>query len=327
MFNHELSMNVLVTGAAGFIGSHTVDELLRRGATVVGIDNLRSGSMRNLAGALRIPRFTFLQEDVTDEPLLAEVFLKHDIAAVVHLAAMASVAESIRDPEGHFRLNVAAVDCVARAAIRHQCLRFVFASSAAVYGAPARLPLSEDTPCKPISPYGAGKLAAEAILAGYASSHALEVYCFRYFNAYGPRQDPASEYAGVISKFAASLAAHEALTIFGDGEQTRDFVYVGDVASVNASAVFSRSGAGPFNVSTATEISIHQLARALAAELGVTARLHYAAPRPADIPRSCGDNTRLLASGLAGSLTCLKDGLARSAHALRPTHGQGEMIS
>lgn len=304
-------MNFMVTGAAGFIGSHTVDEFLRNNHTVVGVDDLSSGSLENLSEALRYRDFTFIEGDVGDHAFVSNLLSAHRVQGIVHLAGMVGIAQSIKAPEENFRLNVSAVDVVARAAIANRCGRLVFASSAAVYGIPEELPLSEvRSSCMPISPYGAAKLAAEKILEGYARAFGLECVILRYFNVYGPRQNPESEYTGVISRFCAQIANGETLTIHGDGKQTRDFIYVGDVARINLNAALASSLVpSVYNVSTGIQVSVEGLARLLSTQLGSSTRIQHACARPGDITRSCGDNTRLRSANLISGFTPLESGM------------------
>ncbi len=185
----------LVTGAAGFIGSHSVEWLLRRGWQVVGVDNLRTGRLDNLAGARSSPNFTLVIADAGDEAAMRPLFQQHRFAGALHLAALVSVPESFREPEINYRLNLATADALARLCLEFDCKRLVFASSAAIYGASATLPNRESALPQPQSPYAAAKLAAEVMLLGYAANYGLEAVCLRYFNVYGPRQDPGSPYS------------------------------------------------------------------------------------------------------------------------------------
>ncbi|MBL8251363.1 MAG: GDP-mannose 4,6-dehydratase, partial [Candidatus Competibacter sp.] len=191
----------LVTGAAGFIGSHSVEWLLGQGQRVVGVDNLRTGHLENLSAARSSPNFEWVLADAGDEAAMRELFERHRFSGVLHLAALVSVPESFRDPALNARLNLTATDTLARLCLKFSCQRVIFASSAAVYGTAAALPNQESAPPQPQSPYAAAKLASEVMLLGYAASFGLEVACLRYFNVYGPRQDPSSPYSGVLSIF------------------------------------------------------------------------------------------------------------------------------
>ena len=228
--------HILLTGAAGFIGSHTADKLLMAGHNVTGIDNFRTGRRSNLATALASPRFSLHEGDVTMEGEFMDVVARARPDAIIHLAALVSVQESINDPTRNFALNVHATHVIAEAARRYQVKRIVFASSAAVYGNVSDLPVRETAPQHPISPYGAAKLASESLLLGHAAAFGLTVRCQRYFNVFGPRQDPASPYSGVLSIFDQRYREGKPVAVYGDGQQTRDFVSVHDVARANVIA-------------------------------------------------------------------------------------------
>lgn len=275
--------HILVTGAAGFIGSHTTDQLLRAGHRVTGVDDFRTGRRENLASALASPQFALQELDVAAPGALAELVARLRPEAIVHLAALVSVPESMRDPELNFRLNVLATHAVAEAARRSGVPRIVFASSAAVYGNAADLPLQEHTPPQPVSPYGAAKLASEALLLGHGAAFGLTVRCQRYFNVFGPRQDPASPYSGVISIFARRFHAGQAVTIFGDGNQTRDFISVHDVARANVLAA-TRPGlaSGVANICTGRGTSLRDV-------LAVFAAAYPDSPYPVHAPERAGD--------------------------------------
>ena len=282
--------HVFVTGAAGFIGSHTVDRLLAEGHRVTGADNFRTGRRENLTGALASPRFTLLELDVAREGALAAAMTAAKPDALIHLAALVSVQESMRDPGLNFELNVRATHLAAEAARAAGTSRIVFASSAAIYGDVASLPVREESAKLPISPYGAAKLASEALLLGHGAAYGLTVRCQRYFNVFGPRQDPASPYSGVISIFARRHREGKAVTVHGDGSQTRDFISVHDVARANVIAATRpnvRSGAA--NICTGRATSLLDV-------LAVFRRNHPEAPpaifgeaRAGDIRHSRGD--------------------------------------
>ncbi|MDD3181171.1 MAG: NAD-dependent epimerase/dehydratase family protein [Opitutaceae bacterium] len=280
---------ILVTGPAGFIGSHTVDLLLKEGHEVWGVDNLRTGRMSNLSAAGQSLRFHFVRADVAEEAPFNEILDEAQPEAIIHLAALVSVPESFEQPDENFRLNLTATHVVAEAAHRHGVKRMVFASSAAVYGRTEPFPLDEHCVTVPISPYGAAKLASESLLAGYAECFGLIIRSHRYFNVYGPRQDPSSPYSGVISRFWERLGEGSQPIIFGDGEQTRDFVYVGDVARANLLAATKpdvRSGVA--NICTGRPTSLNGLVQSMARLLGREVRPMHVAPRQGDIRHSLG---------------------------------------
>lgn len=295
---------ILVTGAAGFIGSHTCDFLLAQGHRVVGVDNFRTGRRENLADARQHAAFQLLERDVAEPGVLADLAAETKPAAIIHLAALVSVPQSIEDPALNFRLNVAATQYVGEAARvlkgtraveegQRGKVRVVFASSAAVYGDNPELPLTERSETRPISPYGGAKLASEALLLSNGAAYGFTVRCMRYFNVYGPRQDPRSPYSGVISIFADKLRAGSAPIIFGDGEQTRDFISVHDVARANviaATAPDVRSGIA--NICTGKPTSLNRLAEILRQSVPGTPAPTHGEERAGDIRHSVGSPER-----------------------------------
>lgn len=280
--------SILVTGAAGFIGSHTVDRLLAAGHAVCGVDNFRTGHEANLAAARRTAAFRFERLDVLD-PAFDMVVAEFRPEAIIHLAALVSVPESIERPEENFRLNVLATNHVALCARRRQVSRLVFASSAAVYGADLEAPAREDAVVAPRSPYGAAKLASEQLLLSYAWCFGLTVRCQRYFNVFGPRQDPRSPYSGVISLLADRARRGQPFTVHGDGGQTRDFIAVADVAEANVLAATQPSVAsGVANICTGRQLSLNDLIATLERISGRPIDRRAGAPRPGDIRASLG---------------------------------------
>lgn len=280
---------ILVTGAAGFIGSHTVDRLLVAGHRVVGADNFRSGRRENLERAKSADTFSFHELDVAVPGALAGLVARVKPDAIIHLAALVSVQESIENPELNYRLNLEATHFVAEAARQFSVPRIVFASSAAVYGNSTALPLREAAGGRPISPYGAAKLASETLLLGHGEAYGLIVRCHRYFNVFGPRQDPSSPYSGVISIFDRRYREGRPVTIFGDGRQTRDFVSVHDVAEANALAATKpglRSGVA--NICTGRATSLLDLARIYASHYPRVSAPVLGPPRHGDIVHSLG---------------------------------------
>ena len=284
-------MIILVTGAAGFIGSHTVDRLLEDGHQVVGLDNLRTGRKENLRQAGRSPRFLFEQIDITEQGCLDAVVGRIKPDAIIHLAALVSVQESMTNPTLNRRLNVEATRSVVRAASTHQVPRIVFASSAAVYGDCAKLPLAESSKTHPLSPYGAAKLESEKLLFACSRVSVPCVVCLRYFNVYGLRQNASSPYSGVISIFARQFAAGRPIVIYGDGNQTRDFIHVNDVARANAQAatLYNLVGRRTINICTGRATSLNQLSQIFRGFYPEAAGAFHAAARPGDIAHSCGN--------------------------------------
>nr|MDO8086725.1 SDR family NAD(P)-dependent oxidoreductase [Candidatus Sigynarchaeum springense] len=280
--------NVLVTGAAGFIGSNLVDALLADGARVVGLDNMFNGRMENLDAASASPRFTFVKGDVRDMDFLLEAMKGIDI--VYHEAAFTSVPQSIEMPSLCNDVNVAGTVNVLNAARDLGVKRVVFASSSAVYGDEPTLPKHEGMPLRPISPYGASKLAAEAYCAAYYHAHGLETVSLRYFNVFGPRQKD-SPYSGVIAIFLAKILKGENPTIFGDGKQSRDFTYVKDVVRANMLAGVSTKAAGKvINVAAGKPITMNELTAIMfKACKKDKLKIQYAEKRTGDILHSYAD--------------------------------------
>jgi len=271
-------LNVLVTGGCGFIGSH-VAELLSREHSVYVLDNLSGGSVENLRGL----NVELIRGDIRDGEVVDRAVSRVD--AVVHLAAVVSVAYSVERPEEVNDVNVAGTLRLLKACSRRGVRRFVFASSCAVYGEPRRIPIDEDHPTAPLSPYAASKLAAEAYVHAYSAVSGLRYAILRIFNAYGPRQAH-GEYGGVVARFICRALRGEPLVIYGDGRQTRDFIYVGDVAEAFRLALESGPANAVYNVGTGVETSIRDLASAVVRVLGASVGIEHAPPRPGDVRRS-----------------------------------------
>src|SRR3990170_3898667 len=225
-------MNLLITGGAGFIGSHLVEHMLAAGNTVRVLDNLSTGKRENLPAHSRLE---FVLGDIRDRGLVLECV--RDVQAIIHLAAVGSVQASVDDPTGTHATNFDGTLHLLEAARQEHVRRFLYASSASVYGDNTRLPLVEEEGLNPLSPYAADKLAGEYYLRFYHAKFGIETTAFRFFNIFGPRQDPSSPYSGVISIFIERVSRGEPVTIFGDGRQTRDFVYVGDLVKLLVQAV------------------------------------------------------------------------------------------
>ena len=311
---NNLSTKVLVTGAAGFIGSHTVDLLLARGHEVTGLDNFRTGHPANLEAARRHPKFHFRQEDCAAPGILNAAVAAFAPDAIIHLAALVSVPESIANPAENDRLNLQATRLMAAAAQSHGVPRIVFASSAAVYGSNNQLPLAEDTACVPLSPYGTAKLESEKLLLELSRTAGITVRCQRYFNVYGPRQDPSSPYSGVISLFARRLQEGKPPTIHGDGEQSRDFIYVGDVARANLLAATTPAlASGVANICTGEAVSLNTLWTTLCAVLGRQATPLHGPPRDGDIRHSLGSPAKAGRDLGFSAATPLREGLKAMA--------------
>ncbi len=281
-------MKYLVTGGAGFIGSHIAEELLKDGHEVRVLDNLSSGYEKNLDGL----DVEFVKADVRDRAALAGAMKADD--GVFHQAAMVSVPGSVERPIECNEINVTGTLNVLLAARDAGAGRVLLASSAAVYGNDPELPKREDMLPAPVSPYALGKLAGEHYLRVFAELYNVETVALRYFNVFGPRQDPGSMYSGVISKFVDVLKAGGTPTIFGDGEQTRDFVYVKDVVRANLLAMRSaEAGKGEvFNVGTGKRTSLLELLKTLGRIFGREVAPQFAAERAGDIRHSVSDISR-----------------------------------
>lgn len=307
---------ILVTGAAGFIGSHTTDQLLAAGHAVVGVDNFRTGRRENLTAARRAADFALHEADIAQPGVLEAIVAAERPEAIIHLAALVSVQESIADPALNFLLNVQATQLVAEATRKHKVGRVVFASSAAIYGDTTDVPIAEGAEKKPISPYGAAKLASEALLLGHGAAYGFTVRCQRYFNVFGPRQDPASPYSGVISIFDRRYREGKAVTIYGDGRQTRDFISVHDVARANVIAA-TRPGlvSGAANICTGRETSLLDVAAIFTRLYPEVAAPVHAPARGGDILRSLGAAARAAAELGFTANTSVADGLAELAAA------------
>jgi len=282
-------MNVLVTGGAGFIGSHLVEKLLATGERVRVVDDLSTGKRDNLP---RHDALEFIEGDIRDAKLVNHCVAEMD--AVVHLAAVASVQASIDNPIRTHQVNFDGTLNLLEAARSARVGRFLYACSAAVYGDTASIPVSEQTPPNPLSPYAVDKLTGEYYLLHYYRKYRLAATSFRFFNIYGPRQDPSSPYSGVISIFVDRLQRNQPVTVYGDGSQTRDFVYVADLAELLARAAHGPEGVGGiFNVGTGKRHSLLQLLDQLEKLSGKKIARHHEASRLGDIEHSCADVSRL----------------------------------
>ena len=280
-----MSKRVLVTGGAGFIGSHTVDALVSAGHTVAILDDLSTGSEANLN-----PNASFHRADITD-PAVGRTLAEIRPEVICHVAAQISVSAGQADPLRDLTVNAAGTLRLLEHARRAGC-RFVHASSAAVYGEPEAIPVTEEHPTRPINNYGVSKLAVEHYLAAYARNYGVSYAALRYANVYGPRQNAAGE-AGVVAIFCEAIAAGRPPTIHGDGLQTRDLVFVRDVAAANLAACAS-SATGVFNVGTGTETDVNTLCDAIANALGASIEPRRGPAREGDIYRSVLDPTRAL---------------------------------
>ena len=300
---------VLVTGGAGFIGSNLVDALLAKGHAVRILDDMSTGKRCNLP--MDNPKVELIEGGVADAALVARVMA--GCSAVVHLAAVASVQASVDDPVRTHQSNFIGTLNVCEAMRESGVKRVVFASSAAVYGNNGEgESIVEDTPKAPLTPYASDKLASEYYLDFYRRQHGLEPAIFRLFNVFGPRQDPSSPYSGVISIFSERAVKGLPITIFGDGEQTRDFIYVGDLVNILVQAVEARQvEEGAVNVGLNKATTLKQMLEALGDVIGGLPPISYSAARSGDIRHSRADNSRLLQRFKLGETTPMSVGLAR----------------
>ena len=310
-----MAERALVTGGAGFIGSHVVDSLVRDGYEVLVVDDLSAGDASRLAAGVRLA-----EVDITDTTALAAAFDEFRPGAVFHLAAQASVTASVADPGRDCAVNVLGTLNVAEAARRHAAPLVFTSTGGALYGDDAPIPTAEDQLPLPLSPYGASKLAAEAYVRSWSAAHGVPNAVMRLGNIYGPRQTPHGE-AGVVAIFSYRLWAGEPCTLFGHGTPTRDYVHVLDVVA----ALRAASGrAGIYNVGTGVETDVSTLYARLAEAAGSTAEPALADLRPGELRRSCLDASRArselgwepriaIADGLAGTYEAMVDGFGAAA--------------
>ena len=286
----------LVTGGAGFIGSHVVDALLVSGCDVRVLDDFSTGKDENLDGAWSLAAqggagLQVIEGDVRDEVRMRDAV--DGCEAVVHLAAVPSVAQSLDDPVGCDSVTHGGTVNAVRQAVEAGAERFVLASSCAVYGDAAQLPIAETTRPHPLSPYAGAKLASEEVCADAADAGQLAAVCLRFFNVYGPRQDPGSAYSGVISRFLAAAAAGDPVTIYGDGRQSRDFVYVADVvAAVLAALERPLTGISVLNVGTGRQTDLLQILDVVQEQSGRSLERRTEPAREGDIRHSRADAGR-----------------------------------
>lgn len=303
--------SVLVTGGAGFIGSHVCEAYRDDGRDVTALDDLSTGRRENVPDGVEL-----VEMDVRSE-FLDDLFRRRDFDVVNHHAAQIDVRVSVDRPRHDAAINVDGLLNLLERARRHEVRRVVFISSGGVvYGEPDEFPVPESHPKLPRSPYGVSKLAGEQYLHYYRHVHDLPYVALRYSNVYGPRQDPHGE-AGVVAIFAGRLLEDRPLTIFGDGEQTRDYVFVGDVARANLRATemeLPRPGDlddVAFNVGTGREVSVNELAETMMEATGHRVEVEHADPRPGELQRNALDVSRLRARGWTPRVD-LAEGLRRT---------------
>jgi UDP-N-acetylglucosamine/UDP-N-acetyl-alpha-D-glucosaminouronate 4-epimerase len=305
---------VLVTGGAGFIGSHLVDRLGARDDVTV-VDDLSTGSLRKLAHAPRtihVKKASILQEEV-----LRKAMEGQDL--VYHLAAKTSVPESVAKPQEYWRTNVEGTVKVLRAAADARVRRVVFVSSAAVYGPSPEVPKVETMRPGPASPYAVTKMVGEFACEEIHQLAGIETVVLRLFNAYGPRQDPASPYAGVIPKFCAAAVKGHSIEICGDGEQTRDFLFVGDAVEAMELAGEKPVAGRILNLGSGTPTTVNEVVRLLSETADAPIRATRKPDRPGDVRDSLADVTRARESLGFAARTPLREGMARTLEAIRGT--------
>ena len=302
-------MRVLVTGGAGFIGSHVVDHLLAAGHEVVVLDDLSTGFRTNLP----LEAIDFVEGSVCDWPLVNE--LVHTANSIVHLAALVSVPKSIEEPRFSSSTNITGTVNVLDAARLAGLKRVVCASSAAVYGQSSAPVQKETDLCRPLSPYGVEKLADEGYATAFNACYGMQNLSLRFFNIFGPRQLPDHDYAAVIPKFIAKALKNEELTIDGDGMQTRDFVYVHDVADVltNLATNVYPTEASIFNLAYGSVLSVKELADLIIQSLNSSSMTSFGPERVGDIKHSRGDASRLHALLPELRATSFEQGIAATA--------------
>src|ERR1700675_4861243 len=309
-------MRYLVTGGAGFIGSNTVDELVRRGHSVVVLDDLASGKEDNLAEIRN--KITFIKGSITDIEVVRKAM--HEAEFVLHLAARTSVPRSVKDPIESNRINVDGTLNVLVAARDAKVKRIAFAASSSAYGETPTLPKVETMVPAPISPYGVTKFAGELYLQTFGRCYGLENVSLRYFNVFGPRQDPASPYSGVLAKFCTAFLEETQPVIFGDGEQTRDFTYVENAVQANLLAFEAPQVSGKvFNVGFGGRVSLNAVLRELGKITGKKLEAKYEPPRDGDIRDSQADISQAREYLEYEPQVTFEEGLARTFEWYRAT--------
>ncbi len=309
-------MRYLVTGGAGFIGSNTVDELVRRGHSVVVLDDLSSGKEDNLAELRN--KITLIKGSITDIEVVRKAM--HDAEYVLHLAARTSVPRSVKDPIETNRINIDGTLNVLVAAKELKVKRVVFAASSSAYGETPTLPKVETMQPQPISPYGVTKFVGELYGQTFGRCYGLENVSLRYFNIFGPRQDPSSPYSGVLAKFCTAFLEDTQPIVFGDGEQTRDFTFVENAVQANLLACEAPNVSGKvFNVGVGGRVSLNDVLRELGRITGKTLEAKYDPPRDGDIRDSQADITEAREFLGYGPQVTFEEGLARTFDWYRET--------
>ncbi|XHR28111.1 MAG: NAD-dependent epimerase/dehydratase family protein [Chthoniobacteraceae bacterium] len=310
-------MKVLVTGGAGFIGSHLVEHYQHK-AEVVVLDNFRTGHRQNLKGL----NCKIIQGSVLDASLLHRILPNTDY--IFHLAALVSVPESISRPKETVEINTLGLLTVLEAARLHRVKKLCFASSAAVYGEDPECPKLESMLPMPRSPYGITKLDGEHYCAFYSSQGWLKTAALRFFNVFGPRQDPEGPYAAAVAAFIQRALLNDPITIFGDGRQTRDFVYVKDIVGALSFLAAHHDATGIYNAGYGKSIAVIELARAILAETGSSSKLVHASQRAGDVRESVANARKLINLGWQPTHG-VKEGLAETIHFYAEQTGRNSM--
>ncbi len=283
-------MNVLITGGAGFIGSNLAERLIGDGHRVIVFDDLSTGRMENLEAVKDHPEFTFVHGTILKPVHLAEVIQAYQIESISHQAARPSVSRSVEDPLATNEANVTGTLNVLKAASDAGIRKVVVAISSSVYGDTPQLPKKESMPYNPQSPYAVSKVAKELYLKVFHEVYGLDTVGLRYFNVYGRRQDPQSDYAAVVPKFVTAALKGEDLSVEGDGKQTRDFTYIDDVVDANlAGFEHPKAAGGSFNIAYGQRISILELAEMIIALTGSNSKIVFKEKRKGDIRHSLAD--------------------------------------
>jgi len=297
---------VLIAGGAGFIGSHTVDLLLEENIPVRVLDNLSSGFRHNLPAKHEL--LEFIEGDICDASTVDQCM--QDVSHCLNLAAQVSVVNSLEDPAFSAQQNILGFVNIINSAHKHNIERLVYASSAAIYGEPSQLPLTEDAPMKQLSPYGLEKAVNEQYAELFHTLYNLSSQGQRFFNVYGPRQDPKSPYAGVIALFADKITAKESVSVFGDGEHTRDFIYIKDVARANVAAL-KANYQGACNIATGKKTSLLDLIDTLSELANFKPEINFQPPRDGDIIHSLASPALMNNKLNFTAETTLKNGLSQ----------------
>jgi UDP-glucose 4-epimerase len=308
---------VAVTGGAGFIGSHVAEALVQRGYRVIVLDDLSTGKRGNIEPLLSNRDVEFVQGSITDVSILQHAF--KGAWCVFHLAALPSVPRSIENPVASHEVNATGTLNVLLAARDNSVRKVIYSSSSSLYGDTPTLPKREDMPLNPRSPYAISKMTGEYYCSVFQQVYALPTVCLRYFNVYGPRQDPVSQYAAVIPRFISRISQGNPPVILGDGEQTRDFTFVRDVVAANILAM-EKEFTGIFNIGGGKSIAINELARLIIRLMGNSVEPVHEAKRPGDIRHSLADISRAKACGYLPAYS-LEEGLRetiRSFNGTRP---------